>query len=99
MPREIGMMAPRPSGRSAALTAAATGLHGEGQVLGATLNQASTYLALMLPYLATEESDFALLGPVADNVAASTPALSPRHVSSPSAAKTDARVLNAPRPL
>jgi phospholipid/cholesterol/gamma-HCH transport system substrate-binding protein len=64
-----------PAELDTALTAAATGLHGEGQVLGATLNQASGYLALMLPYLATEENDFALLGPVADNVAASTPAL------------------------
>jgi phospholipid/cholesterol/gamma-HCH transport system substrate-binding protein len=64
-----------PADLDTALTAAATGLHGEGQVLGAALNQASGYLALMLPYLSTEEQDFALLGPVADNVASSTPAL------------------------
>lgn len=64
-----------PAELDTALTAAATGLHGEGQVLGATLNQASGYLALMLPYLPTEENDFALLAPVANNVAISTPAL------------------------
>jgi phospholipid/cholesterol/gamma-HCH transport system substrate-binding protein len=64
-----------PAQLDAALTAVATALHGEGQVLGNTLDQASGYLALMLPNFPKMESDFALLAPVADSVAASTPAL------------------------
>jgi phospholipid/cholesterol/gamma-HCH transport system substrate-binding protein len=64
-----------PAELNTALTAVATALHGEGHTLGDTLDQASGYLALMLPNFPTMENDFALLAPVADSVAASTPAL------------------------
>jgi virulence factor Mce-like protein len=63
-----------PAQLEVALTELATALRGQGQLLGDTLSQSSTYLGLMLPYLPDFEADMALLGPVSNNFAASTPA-------------------------
>jgi phospholipid/cholesterol/gamma-HCH transport system substrate-binding protein len=58
-----------------ALTAIATALRGEGRGLGHTLDSLDGYLTMMLPHFPLLEADLRLLAPVANQVAASAPAL------------------------
>lgn len=58
-----------------ALTAMAQALNGQGEGLGRAFVTTDTYLRQLLPQFPTMEADLALLAPVANQVAASTPAL------------------------
>lgn len=58
-----------------ALTAVATALQGQGRGLGQTLVSIDSYLKSNLPYFPELEADLGLLAPVANQVAASAPAL------------------------
>lgn len=64
-----------PAQLDTALTAVATALNGQGRGLGRTLVTVDGYLKELLPHLPELEDDLQLLAPVADQVAASTPAL------------------------
>lgn len=64
-----------PAEMSAALTALATALRGQGQSLGQTFDRSSVYIRQMLPLLPTIEHNFQLLAPVADQLSSATPDL------------------------
>jgi len=64
-----------PAQLDVALTAVATALSGQGKGLGDTLASLDHYLGTMLPHLPLLEADLGLLAPVANQVAASAPAL------------------------
>jgi virulence factor Mce-like protein len=65
----------QPAQLDEALTAVATALDGQGRSLGRNLVTFDQYLKQLLPQFPTMEADLALLAPVADQVAASTPNL------------------------
>jgi phospholipid/cholesterol/gamma-HCH transport system substrate-binding protein len=64
-----------PAQLDVALTAVATALNGEGKGLGRSLVTTDTYLKQLLPQFPALEADLVLLAPVANQLAAASPAL------------------------
>jgi phospholipid/cholesterol/gamma-HCH transport system substrate-binding protein len=64
-----------PAQLDTALTAIATALSGQGTGIGKTLDSIDSYLKTQLPHFPEFEADLGLLAPVANQVAASAPAL------------------------